>query len=681
MDTPSSPLARHWRAFAYCLNLSRFSVLLLLVILVLLLVAQGQDLLLSVAEDGRHAAFLGGTLLWAFSIWLWARVLLDIRFPEPPADLAAYNFWRRHLPRVLGTLAFVSVAVASARAGLSGLFTWLALASAVFFWSAVAWRRDLARVIARRVAGGRPEAHWLWVESIPRDAPPPYPDLSSALQGLRGRIAAAFLVAGVLLFFAGWLAPVKLGGALGALLLLMLWGATWLPIGSLVTYFGNRHGLPLLTLLLAAAALFSLWNDNHEIRHVPDGMDPAQRPTVAAALADWKAANCRGERCTPMVVVATAGGGIRAAYWTGTVLGRLHDTAPSLPEQLFAVSGVSGGSVGAAVYRAMLADQARTGCDGSMESCVQQVLARDFLGPVSAGLLYPDLLQRFLPRPVLPDRGSALESAWEQAFAAVTGGQGRFDLPLGGLHTHDGRPWPALFLNATWVDNGRRLVASNLRFAEQSGVVGAPFALANDQLATLGRDLRLSTAAHNSARFPLVSPPGMWRDANGEIAGRLQDGGLFENYGAETALEILRAVCAEFTCSRDPVAFPSAQRPQLTPIVVLISSDPGLPDNLAVSPQNPPISFAYEVRATLRSVSKTRVGRGAEAATRLAQWAEANGRFVSFRMCRPPAGDGAPPLGWALSESAQRTIQDYLGGHACPGNNAALVNLQTWLRG
>jgi hypothetical protein len=680
MDTQLSPLVHHWRAFAYCLNLSRFSVLILAATLVLLLVAQGQDLLISVAEDGRYLVFLGGMSLWAFSIWLWARVLLDIRFPEPPADRQAYNFWRRHLPRVLGVLAFVAVAVASARTGQSGLFTWLALAGGLVFWSAVAWRRDLARAIARRMTAGRPEAHWLWVEAIGRDEPPPHPDLWSALRGVRGRIAAATLVAGLVLFFAGWLAPVALGGLLGALLLLMLWGATWLPIGSLITYLGNKSGLPLLTLLLAAAALFSLWNDNHEIPHAADGSDPAQRPTVTAAIADWKAANCRGDRCAPMVVVATAGGGIRAAYWTGTVLGRLHDTAPSLPEQLFAVSGVSGGSVGAAVYRAMLAGQAKAGCAGSMESCVQQVLARDFLGPVSAGLLYPDLLQRFLPWPLLPDRGRALESAWEQAFAVVTDGEGRFDLPLGGLNASAGRAWPALFLNATWVDNGRRIVASNLRFDQQSGVAGEPLALANDQLARLGRDLRLSSAAHNSARFPLVSPPGMWRDADGEIAGRLQDGGLFENFGAETALELLQAVCAEFTCSRDAVAFPSAQRPQLTPLVVLISSDPTLPDNLAASPQSQPISFAYELRATFRSFSNTRVGRGAEAATRLAHWAEANGRFASFRMCRPPVGSDEPPLGWALSASAQRTIEGYLGSQACPGNQAALLNVQTWLR-
>jgi 3-deoxy-D-manno-octulosonic-acid transferase len=69
----------------------------------------------------------------------------------------------------------------------------------------------------------------------------------------------------------------------------------------------------------------------------------------------------------------------------------------------------------------------------------------------------------------------------------------------------DERPWPALFLNATWTETGRRIVASNLKMSARQ------FPLAVDQLAMLQRDLSTSTAAHNSARFTGVSPPGMWR--------------------------------------------------------------------------------------------------------------------------------------------------------------------------
>jgi hypothetical protein len=683
MPTGQPVLLRYWRAFAYCLSLTRFSVLALLATLVLLLAGQGRDLLLSIAEDGRYLSFVLSTALWAFSIWLWARVLLDIRFPDPPSDREAYNFWRRHLPRALGAAAFAAVAVAALRTTAVTLtLAWLNAGAGIVFWLCLGYRRRLAKAIARRLSPADPAAHWLWVESIAPGDTPPFADLRQALRGVRGKLAVVAMSAGLALFAAGWAAPVALGSLLGALLLLMLWGATWLPFGTLLTYFGTRRGLPVLSILFVLALLFSNWNDNHEIPAVAAAPLPAARPSVDEALDAWRRANCRGEHCPPMVLIATAGGGSRAAYWTGSLLGRLQDRIPAFDESLFAVSGVSGGALGAAVYRALLGPGVRppTACAGAMEDCTQAVLGRDFLAPVAARLLHTDLLQRFLPWPLLPDRGAALEAAWRQALREVSGTERSLSTALGDLNPPAGRSWPALFLNATWVDNGRRLVASNLRFDHQSGVPDAPFERANDQLAVLGYDPGLAAAAHNSARFPLISPPGMWRDGDGRVAGRLQDGGLFENYGAETALELLEAVCDRFTCARDELSFPSVERPRLTPIVVLISSDPALPANLAESPRHPPAGFAYELRSTLHSFANTRVGRGAEAAVRLAERVRPLGHFIEFRMCRPTDDGETPPLGWALSTAAQRTIRGYLGATACPGNAAAMIDLERWLR-
>jgi hypothetical protein len=118
------------------------------------------------------------------------------------------------------------------------------------------------------------------------------------------------------------------------------------------------------------------------------------------------------------VVVATAGGGIRAAYWTATVLGELHDCIPELDDHLFAVSGVSGGSVGATVYRNVIAGVSDPPtCENpdthaplsGARTCTQEVLEGDFLGPAVTALLYPDTLQRFIPGVWLPDRAEALE--------------------------------------------------------------------------------------------------------------------------------------------------------------------------------------------------------------------------------------------------------------------------------
>jgi len=143
----------------------------------------------------------------------------------------------------------------------------------------------------------------------------------------------------------------------------------------------------------------------------------------------------------------------------------------------------------------------------------------------------------------------------------------------------------------------------------------------------------------------------------------------------------LDAVCARFTCSQDEVSFPSPEKPQLTPIVVMISSDPSLPENVGSTSENPPIRFGYELRSTLRSFEKTRSGRGAELADQLVDWTQTNGRFAEFRMCRREQQQADPPLGWALSKIAQKRIKDYLGAQGCTGNAAALINVQHWLRG
>jgi hypothetical protein len=78
-------------------------------------------------------------------------------------------------------------------------------------------------------------------------------------------------------------------------------------------------------------------------------------------------------------------------------------------------------------------------------------------------------------------------------------------------------------------------------------------------------DVRLDTAAHNSARFPLISPAGSIRNQDQAIVDRIVDGGYFENYGALSAKELALAV--------------HAAQPALMPVVVVISNDPNDPIN------------------------------------------------------------------------------------------------------
>lgn len=675
-------LAAWLRAFTFSLSRSRFSVIVLIAGLALLLSDQGRDVLTAYAEDNKSGRVALAAAFWAFSIWGWSRMLLDVRYDELPGCMSCYNKCRKWLPRLLGSSAFLVVAFSAYQTDQVALALWALGGFAVFIVLVVSRRPVQRKLASSSLLSESPRrslqavARSLETGDIGPESEPPYanfremlgiPGRNSLLAGegweFRALIALAMFLAFLGLAALGNFAPVWLGSKAGPLILFFLWGATWLPLGSWMSYIADKRGLPLISLLVVISLISSCFNDNHEIRHAEGGVAVDSRPSVTEALDTWGEANLRtGNEAKPFVVVATAGGGIRAAYWTATVLGDLHDHADKFPQRTFALSGVSGGSVGATVYRALLdvpPEQIGKVCPKGMMDCTQSILGNDFLGPLTAAMLYPDLAQRFCPLPMFPDRAAALEKSWEASFSKVSG-EDRLNGSLGSLGDRAGAP--SLFLNATWVDNGRRIVASNLRYAKDNPDEAESFVRSNDELAVLGYDLRLSTAAHNSARFPFVSPPGMWK-RNGEIAGHLQDGGLFENYGAETALEILDLACRRFAC---PEADDKRKKElqNIIPVVVLITSDPSLPENLADSPKNlEPIQFGYEVRSTFRAYERVRGGRGAEAAYRLGEWTMKNhGKFFKFRMCPIDSKIGQPPLGWALSDAAKETIRSYLFG-------------------
>jgi hypothetical protein len=169
--------------------------------------------------------------------------------------------------------------------------------------------------------------------------------------------------------------------------------------------------IPVISSLIILAIIFSFWNDNHRIRTVPGR--PVKRDSVIAAFERWHTLIQKFPAPHPLYIVATEGGGIPAAYWTGIVLGGLQDANPNFANHLFAISGVSGGSLGAVVFDALVAEN-----DGRFyQENAHEILSRDFLSPALAVMLYPDLVQRFLPVPIAYfDRARALELGWEKAW-------------------------------------------------------------------------------------------------------------------------------------------------------------------------------------------------------------------------------------------------------------------------
>ncbi|MGB6418596.1 MAG: hypothetical protein WBF50_18620, partial [Pseudolabrys sp.] len=108
-------------------------------------------------------------------------------------------------------------------------------------------------------------------------------------------------------------------------------------------------------------------------------------------------------------------------------------------------------------------------------------------------------------------------------------------------------------------------------------------------------DIRLSTAAHNSARFPIVSPAGEIRNRQHQVVDRIVDGGYFENYGALGAMELAQAI--------------RAIEPKLAPFVLVISNDPDEdPDLTKVDLADDAV--LADVSVPIAAVVNTRTSRG-----------------------------------------------------------------------
>lgn len=686
--------ARLWRAMREIANLlrpCRFSIIVVVAGAGLLLVtAQGREIAVGLVDSPivfAGVAFHLCVFLWAFESWYWARLMMEVvhgadREHAPDGrPYRKHEAWvKRNGPRVIATLAYSVAAVALILARGWGHLIAIIVAAILFYWFLIkritiakclrelSFRLPRLRKVHLKPIVGDPEET---ISSL-RDLPP----LSKVILGIS--LALSVLATVFVLVDAvgtGWL--------LGSAAVPFLGFALIVPAGSVLVYWsrfgggqsGNlgTKGYPVVTMLILWALVVGLLVDNHQVRS--SGPVPFDREDLATAAERWhdQAVKVSGSNEPPLVIVATAGGGIRAAYWTATALGRLQDEEPRFRNYLFGISGVSGGSLGATVFVTLLVDGTngldaspctdsdveRGGGDRKSFECAGQViLGHDFLAPTVAALLFPDLMQRFVPKAVFPDRANALEQSWERAwgesgFAADTWTRRTFSelWPEG-----DKAPYlPALFLNGTHVESGKRIITSNLK------IDGSGLRDAYDFYALSSGDLLPSTAALNSARFTYVSPAGtLTRE---KAVGHIVDGGYFENFGAVTAHEVLTAVLQAL----------EAKGKKARPILIQISNDPDLgEDDLNVdritSPSDrKPYGWANEILSPVRALLKTRDARGVLAYKQFLRQVDEE-RRAHFRLCSIE-GEADPALGWVLAPRSMKLMQDLIRNDVC-GNDS-----------
>lgn len=270
------------------------------------------------------------------------------------------------------------------------------------------------------------------------------------------------------------------------------------------------------------------------------------KPSFENVAKEWIADRTKENagKKAPLVMISAQGGGMYAAIASSLFLARLQDREPKFITSLMAVSAVSGGSLGTALFDALSRDG---GCSGTaaagkqsstkIEDGIADVLQGSHLAPIIGNV--PADLVRKLPPFIFwasRDRAEAFKESLVRSCPAL-------GIPYDG-HWSVASRRPALVLNTTWMSNGHR-------------VAFAPFLLKPTGDGTLwsfhdvytdGPPMRhgaafaptIADAAVTSARFPGALPPlsltlGSYRHNYG-------DGGYADASGVTTAREMYEAV-------------------------------------------------------------------------------------------------------------------------------------------
>jgi hypothetical protein len=440
----------------------------------------------------------------------------------------------------------------------------------------------------------------------------------------------------------------------------------------------------LLIAVLAIAFSFSGWNDNHQIRYLQaNDNSSADIIKLCSTVNDKSTLTLEdGFKCWfnnrkdqeyfkskgldyPVYIVSSQGGGIYAAYHSATALSKLSDTIPNFSDHVFAISSVSGGSIGSSIYSALVKNAEDRSNNLAVntptkESCkdlplctkASEIISHDFLSPLFALGLFPDILQRFIPFSINDwDRSRglevALEESWRQAFGEKNNilAQSYYQL------WHPQKQAPALVVNTTTVETGERLLFSPFTIPYSSSKTMLDFKAERP-------NIPLSTAVGVSARFPLISSAGWFTHTEDgkTYKNRLVDGGYYDNSGLVTARDIVSALSVLQENSNKSVLDELNDANKIKPKLI----------NLAVVDAPQPYRIAGSaslgldgIISPVKTVLNVRNTRGSGVVAQAAYDLNRNIKKPEdyrFRALYLDKEIAKLPLGWLLSETSRQKI-------------------------
>ena len=487
----------------------------------------------------------------------------------------------------------------------------------------------------------------------------------------------------------GSINSVAFGRLMGPITIIAIALGVFASLGSWIIIIGRRHGVQYYYYVLGVIFVFSALNlsDNHPI-YGNYARTPATPKSLINVYEDWRGS--RGITEGPVILVSAEGGGIRAAYFTATILGRLADRCPQAARRIFAISSVSGGAVGTAAYVGAVQTQPKKiiggdceliggeAVDGGLEESLQEIFAEDHLTPMLGRMFFPDALARLNPfgrywdKFSWTDRQRGLEESVSRSFAQKFNSDA-IDRPLSWFPANQNNGLtPVLFFNVTRTGDGGSFSGSQFAFlntnepngddevpsgsdtaANPPARTGAPnkdvfdvqtFALVNKKF-----DPTLVSIAGASARFPFVSPAG-YVEGIDKKRQRFVDGGYFDNSGVETIMEVYREL----------EKYHQGKTPKTDIIIIHIGNS--LAGNCYGSTNTEckdkiPTEYFSGLLSPLRAVLNTRPSRTEETLEEF-QRAEDNGATVAELRLKECVAK--IPLGWYLSHLAQQEIMAHL---------------------
>jgi len=533
--------------------------------------------------------------------------------------------------------------------------------------------------------------------------------------------ASALMPSDWLVTVARWLGPVAVTALIGIALvptvtvvLLLIKGVLFegllVPFVSWMTRVIGARRLTVVTGCVIGALVVTHYNKGwQDTRDSIWSWDPpsktAERPPITRVFDEWLSRrgiqagelqpNQEPRKPYPVIIVAAQGGGIYAAAAALVLMASLQEeTKGGFAEHLFAISAVSGGAIGASVFRALVAQKAQN-TSAALLPAIEKMATDDYISPLLLATpldwatKVPALVFRAIAamsqealswfgrvtmlarwnngtQPSVTERGIVIDflHSWQTVKRAealkasfLASYQDRFTHKGDdGLRGSVARYWsettPALVLGATSVETGYRVAFSPFSLAGIGDSTLFAFCdlvgkLKPDSLIKEYEQLSIIDAAVTSARFPGILPA--WPIAHEMGRMNFVDGGYADNSGATTAADMLAVLQKHIE--------DSGLKGRVTLHLVLLTDSETSVDILRVRG-----TILPDVMAPVMALLNSRQLLASTAVTRAkSQIAE---RFYPEKPISEVKLDRrlfSLPLGWLLSRHTHRIVSAMLG--------------------